>query len=112
MPQFYKNHILLQQQTTSYPYTSISQGRSPVKPRGDLAREVHGEQMRSEFNAAVTSFEISATPKVDFVYVVFRSAPGFLLDLDKFEDQQKNFRLASYKRVSEGDDENTAVYEA
>ncbi|HVW13014.1 MAG TPA: S8 family peptidase [Mucilaginibacter sp.] len=93
MPEFYRDHIVLNERTTtSLPYTSLVQGRSKVKPRTNLDRIEQGNKVKEEFVAAVDSF-VESAPSDDFVYVVFKSAPGFLLDLAKFDSQ--NWRLAS-----------------
>lgn len=109
MPEFVRDHIRLGERTVVHPYTSNSSGRSKVIVRGGVNRIEQGEQIRSEFTAAVNVFTENA-PLEDFVYIVFRSTPGFLLDIDKFDDQARNIRLASYKVIYE--DEETQVYEA
>jgi hypothetical protein len=91
MPEFYRDHILLNQNTTTLPYTSLVQGRSKVKPRTNLDRVEQGTQVRQELVTAVNDF-VENAPSDDFVYVVFKSAPGFLLDLAKFD--ARNYRLA------------------
>ncbi|MBS1531507.1 MAG: S8 family peptidase [Bacteroidetes bacterium] len=107
MPLFYRDHILVNEHTESLPYTSIIQGRSPVFPRTNLDRIEHGITIREEFNAAVEAF-IADAPSDDFIYIVFKSAPGFLLDLEKMNN--RNFRLASYRKLN--GDPNDEVYEA
>ncbi|OCK51221.1 hypothetical protein BA768_17405 [Chryseobacterium sp. CBo1] len=110
MPQFLRDHIFLKERTAPMPYTSISTGRSKVKPRLNLDRAVQGQKIQNEFNEAVNIFKVLA-PEVEFVYLVFKSAPGFLLDIDKFEDSNLNYRLASYRRIS-GENSEDDVYEA
>lgn len=107
MPLFYRDHILVNEHTERLPYTSIVQGRSPVFPRTNLDRIEHGTTIREEFNTAVEAFTEDA-PVDQFIYVVFKSAPGFLLDLEKMD--ARNYRLASYRKlISDPGDE---VYEA
>jgi hypothetical protein len=107
MPEFYRDHILLNENTSTLPYTSINRGRSIVVPRTNIDRIEQGTKVRDEFNAAVAAF-IEEGPGDDFVYVIFRSVPGFFLDLDKFD--KGNFRLASYRRINDNPEDRT--YEA
>lgn len=108
MPKFYRDHIILSEGANeSLPYTSIVQGRSKVKPRTNLDRIEQGTKVKADFTAAVDSFQENA-PDVDFVYIVFRSAPGFLLDLAKLDNQ--NYRLASYSVLN--NDPGDEIYEA
>jgi subtilisin family serine protease len=107
MPEFYRDHILLNQNTTTLPYTSLVQGRSKVKPRTNLDRVEQGTQVRQELGTAVNDF-VENAPSDDFVYVVFKSAPGFLLDLAKFD--ARNYRLASYRKIN--GDPGDEIYEA
>lgn len=110
MPQFLRDHIFLKERTAPLPYTSVSTGRSKVKPRLNLDRAVQGQKIQNEFNEAVDIFKVLA-PEVEFIYLVFKSAPGFLLDIDKFEDASLNYRLASYRRIP-GESLEDDTYEA
>lgn len=107
MPLFYRDHILVNEHTESLPYTSIVQGRSPVIPRTNLDRVEQGTTVREDFNTAVQAFAADA-PTDDFIYVVFKSSPGFLLDLEKLD--ARNYHLASYRLLN--DDPGDEVYEA
>ncbi len=107
MPLFYRDHILVNEHTESLPYTSLVQGRSPVFPRTNLDRVEHGTAVREDFNASVEAFSADA-PTDEFIYVVFKSAPGFLLDLEKMD--VRNYRLASYRKLNS--DPGDEVYEA
>jgi hypothetical protein len=107
MPEFYRDHILLNENTLTLPYTSINQGRSNVVPRTNIDRVEQGNKIRDDLNAAIAAFSDEA-PVEDFVYVVFKSVPGFLLDLDKFD--KGNYRLASYRKINE--DPGDETYEA
>ncbi|RPD44495.1 S8 family peptidase [Paracnuella aquatica] len=60
----------------------------------DLHRRTHGGHIQNEFNSAVEAFDGE-----DFVYLVFKSAWDFLLDIDKLNDNRGDFRLASYKEI-------------
>ncbi len=107
MPEFFRDHIQLQERTTPLPYTSVTQGRSKVKARTGIDRVAQGTLIRDQFTSAVEDFSQTA-PNEDFVYIVFRSARGFLLDIGKFEDARHNFRLASYRKITGEED----AYEA
>ena len=67
------------------------------------------EAIRDSFRVAVeeAGFEDS-----EFIYVTFRSAYGFLLDLDKLD--KRNFRLSSIRRIDNLPDEEQVnwCYEA
>ncbi|MGF6926519.1 subtilisin family serine protease [Chitinophaga sp. W2I13] len=97
MPQFLADHLLVRDHTTSYPYTSINQGRSPVIPREGLNREQHGKSLERQMTQAVEAFD--GDRDLGFVYVVFKSPPDFFLDLDKLEDSGENIKLKTYKRL-------------
>ena len=107
MPEFYRDHIVLNENTQALPYTSINQGRSIVVPRTNIDRVEQGNRVREEITAAVEAF-ISGAPSDDFVYIVFKSVPGFFLDLEKFD--KGNFRLASYRQTNS--DPGDETYEA
>ncbi len=91
-------------------YTSPLLGRSKIEPRADLDRVGQGASVRNQFEGAVEAF--SQQPDPDFVYLVFRSAPDFLLDLEKLD--KGDFRLAAYKEVPIQDAEGAThiIYEA
>jgi len=107
MPEFYRDHLLVGENTLTLPYTSINQGRSNVVPRTNLDRVEQGNKIKNDLNAAITAFANEA-PNEDFVYVVFKSVPGFFLDLEKLD--KGNFRLASYRQINS--DLGDEVYEA
>lgn len=110
MPQFLRDHIIINGRTQVLPYTSTSLGRPKVKPRPGLNRAQHGADIRQQFNAAVEGFRTEMDN--DFVYLVFRSPWDFLLDLEKFD--KSHCRLATYKLIEVmGDDEQVhKSYEA
>lgn len=91
---FLKNHIVLNEHTESLAYTSNSTGRSIIIPRPGLSREEHGTKLIEDFTVAASD---AGFDEAGFVYITFRSAWGFLLDLDKFD--KRNFRLSSYRRI-------------
>lgn len=107
MPEFYRDHLFLNEHTQTLPYTSINQGRSNVIARTNIDRVEQGTRVRNELNAAIEAFGEEA-PSDEFVYVVFKSVPGFFLDLDKLD--KGNFRLASYRQINF--DEGDETYEA
>ena len=105
---FTKTHIILNEHTEILPYTSNNTGRS-IEIRSNVNREDHGKAIRDSFRVAVeeAGFEDS-----EFIYVTFRSAYGFLLDLDKLD--KRNFRLSSIRRIDNLPDEEQVnwCYEA
>ncbi|HEU5051750.1 MAG TPA: hypothetical protein VFT78_01490, partial [Hanamia sp.] len=74
-------HLILKGNTESLPYTSINIGRS-ITIRTDVDRPSQGEKVRNDFNVAV---EDAGYADNEFIYVTFRSAYGFFLDLDKLD---------------------------
>lgn len=84
------------------PYTSTSRGGPKVLARSNINREQQGEFVKVRFKEAIEDFR-QGVDKSDFVYLVFKSAPGFELDIDKFDDKN-SFRIASTKAVSIIDD--------
>ncbi|WEA00739.1 S8 family peptidase [Mucilaginibacter sp. SJ] len=107
MPEFYRDHILLVEHTESMPYTSVNQGRNPVFPRTNIDRVEQGTAVREAFQTAVADF-LDTAPDDEFIYVVFTSAAGFLLDLDKMNT--RNHRVANYRKINEDPEDET--YEA
>ena len=97
---FTTTHIILNEHTEILPYTSNNKGRS-IEIRGNMDRGTQGEMIRDSFRVAVgeAGFEDS-----EFIYVTFKSAYGFLLDLDKLD--KRNFRLSSIRRIDNLDEEN------
>lgn len=98
MPQFLSDHLIIIDRTTTYPYTSNQTGRSLVVPRTGIDRILHGRNITLQFNQAVAAFD--AGQDREFVYLVFKSPPELLLDLDRLHDAAGNFRLKSFKKIS------------
>jgi hypothetical protein len=104
---FTARHLILTENNEILPYTSIGQGRN-IPIRTDVDRNTQGEQVRNNFTVAV---EQAGFADNEFIYVTFRSAYGFFLDLDKLD--KRNFRLSSIKRLEDDEeDENKWCYEA
>jgi hypothetical protein len=110
MPIFRTRHIILDGHTLSLPYTSNSKGGTSIVARPGINRTAHADLLNQEFETAIESFQGGL--EEDFAYVVFKSADDFQLDLDKFEDLKNNFRLASYKCLETGGEQNHIYYEA
>jgi hypothetical protein len=110
MPQFFRNHIVVNSRTLTLPYTSNLTGRTKIVPRHGLDRQIHGTSVRTQFATAVSDFRDSEDN--EFVYIVFKSALDFLLDIDKLD--KGSFRLASYKEIQQQDADGTIhrIYEA
>jgi hypothetical protein len=84
-------------------YTSPNQGGATVIARSDINREDQGTFVKVRFEEAIEDF-YAGRQEQDFVFVVFKSALGFELDIDKFDDKS-SFRIA-FTRVIEEHDEN------
>ncbi len=107
MPLFLRNHIVVNGRTLSLPYTSPNIGRSKVEPRPIGDRQLHGTNIRDQFQRAVDDF--GEEYDSDSVYIVFKSPIDVLLDIDKFD--KGKFRLASYRKISVTSlDESIHVY--
>jgi hypothetical protein len=101
MPPFISNHLIINNRTEVLPYTSNQSARSKVFPRTGVDRGHHGENIQHQFEAAVEDF--LPTEDGEFVYLVFRSALDFLLDLEKLD--KSDCRLATYREISSQDAE-------
>jgi hypothetical protein len=109
MPLFQDNHLVVTGRTEVLNYTSVSQGRTIVIPRTGLNRAEHGADLTEQFQTAVDAFRPGNDN--DFVYLVFRSPLGFLLDLEKLD--KSDCRLATYRVIHvEGVNQDDLVYEA
>ncbi len=84
-------------------YTSNNRGGHTVLARSDINRQQHGDFVKVRFDEAVSDFREGKQPQ-DFVYLVFKSAIGFELDIDKFDDKS-TFRIA-FTRICKETDEN------
>ena len=104
MPRILRDHIVVRQGTRNLPYTSIQLGRNIVIARSGLNTAEHGAFVREEFKTAV---QAAGFAERTFIYVTYRSAPEFFLDLDKLD--KGSFRLSSYKKLM---DESGTYYEA
>lgn len=110
MPEFIRNHIVINERTQTLSYTSNVSGRNKIVPREGLNRLVHGNSIRTQFQDAVELFQTENEP--GFVYLVFRSPTDFFLDLEKFD--KSDLRLASYKilELNDVDEQIHRIYEA
>lgn len=88
------NHIFLNGNNTSLPYSTYGGGEFHYKDGRD--RRKHGLGVKSSFNSAVSEFT-DGNEEYDFVYIEFESALNFELAFDSFEDAAGNYRLASCK---------------
>lgn len=111
MPVFTRDHVLLEGRTNTFPYTSNLSGRTNITIRPGLNRTEQGNMVREQFEAAVEEFG----PNLDgeFVFIVFKSPPGFDLDIEKLDGSRQDIRLASYhKRYINGNPDDGYYYEA
>ena len=104
MPRTLRNHVVISQRTRNLPYASIQQGRNIVIPRQGLDPAEHGPYIRDEFETAIA--EVGFADRT-FLYITFRSAPEFYLDIEKLD--KGDFHLSSYKKI---EDDNGIYYEA
>lgn len=110
MPSFTNDHITINGRTEVLPFTSTQTGRSKVRPRTGIDRQQHGQSIEQQFNQAVQDFQEEEDR--GFVYLVFKSPLGFLLDLQKFD--KNHCRLASYRTIETQDQigQTFTAYEA
>lgn len=91
-------------------YTSHGRGGPKVIARSNINREKQGNFVRVRFEEAIEDFYAGKQEK-DFVFVVFRSALGFELDIDKFDDKSA-FRIAFTRfREINDEDKNPSFYQ-
>lgn len=107
MPPFFRSHIIINGRTEILPYTSNQSGRSNVIPRDTVDRTAHGNNIRTQFDTAVTAFQ-EEQQQTEFVYLVFKSPPDFFLDLEKLD--KNDCRLASYKELQFEDEAGVHLY--
>lgn len=81
-------------------YTSTIQGGHTVLARSSINRQQQGDFVKVRFDEALADFR-EGKQRQDFVYLVFKSALGFELDIDKF-DNKSTFRIA-FTRICKGD---------
>jgi len=77
------NHIILNGNNTSLPYTTHNRGPN-FNLREGRNIEGHGRNIRTSFNTAITEFT-DGNEDYDFVYIEFESALNFELAFDSFE---------------------------
>jgi hypothetical protein len=88
------NHIFLNGNNSSLPYSTYGGGKFHHKDSRDRTR--HGRGIKSSFSSAVSEFT-DGNEEYEFVYIEFESALNFELAFDSFEDAAGNYRLASCK---------------
>ncbi|MGJ8744815.1 S8 family peptidase [Polaribacter sp.] len=88
------NHIFLNGNNTSLPYSTYGGGQFQYKD--DRDRRGHGLGLKNSFSSAVSEFT-DGNEEYEFVYIEFESALNFELAFDSFEDVAGNYRLASCK---------------
>lgn len=104
MPENSLDHLFLDERFyNALAYTSVLKGGTSVLARSDINRELQGDFVKVRFNEAIEDFK-EGRDETDFVYLVFKSAINFELDLDKFDDKG-SFRIAYVKTIKEEDAE-------
>ncbi|MEH6306204.1 S8 family peptidase [Olivibacter sp. CPCC 100613] len=102
MPENSLDHLFLDERFyKALSYTSVLKGGASVLARSDINRELQGDFVKVRFNEAIEDFK-EGRDETDFVYLVFKSAINFELDLDKFDDKS-SFRIAYVKTITEKD---------
>lgn len=89
-------HISFPGRTETFPYSGFGRKITLKAERGN--RQAHGTKIHSSMEKSVQEFS-ERDENFEFVYVEFDSAIDFELDLNKFEDAEGNFRLASCKEI-------------
>jgi len=88
-------------------YTSNIQGGPTILARSGINRQQQGDFVKVRFDEALNDFW-NGKQIQDFVYIVFKSAPDFPLDIDKFDDKS-SFRIA-YTRICQDVDEEGRTF--
>ncbi|MRX46939.1 S8 family peptidase [Pedobacter puniceum] len=98
-----QEHLFLRDRfATTHPYTSLNSGGPKVKARSIINKQQHGDFIRVRFEEAISDFH-EGRDETDFVYLVFKSAINFQLDIDKFDDKG-SFRIAYVKYIESIDE--------
>lgn len=102
MPENSLDHLFIDERFyNTLDYTSVLKGGTSVLARSNINRELQGNFVKVRFNEAIEDFK-EGRDETDFVYLVFKSAINFELDLDKFDDKS-SFRIAYVKTIKEKD---------
>lgn len=104
MDGFFK-HIFLDNKARSISFTPLGTGRFETNKNIDQTK--HGKKLKNEFEEAFLDFW-QGEPG-DFVYVELETFPGFELDIKKFEAKAGDIRIASLKKVIEGDGQEKTI---
>lgn len=96
MPTFHANHLIIDGKTTPYPFTTKVKGRS-IKIRPGVNKVTHGRLIKQQLRNAVADFEQG--PEDNFVYVVLKSPPDFLIDIQKLDDKKREFQVRNTKEI-------------
>lgn len=94
------NHITITGRTETLPYSTYGGGNYQKRTISD--KEAQAIRMKNQFREAVTSFNNGIDR--EFVFIEFLSAPGYELDIKKFENVTDSIRITSssfIERVSE-----------
>ncbi len=105
--QLHEHLFLADDFTSKLPYTSLSIGGPLVKARSGINKEKHGNFVKTRFEEAISDFR-EGRDETDFVYLVFKSALSFELDINKFDDKN-SFRIASVKVLQTTDEEGQTI---
>jgi hypothetical protein len=103
------NHIFLNENHSSLPYSTYGGGNFQYKEDRDRRR--HGLGLKNSFNAAISEFT-DGDEEYEFVYLEFESALNFELAFESFEDSAGNYRLASCKAefITDSDGNQQIIY--
>ncbi|OMP74971.1 S8 family peptidase [[Flexibacter] sp. ATCC 35208] len=102
MPIFHANHLIIDGNTTPYPYTTKIRGAS-IDIRSGLNKISHGRLIKQQLRRAVADFEQS--PDDRLVYVVLKSPHDFLIDISKLDEKKGIYQVRNTREI-EIEDQN------
>jgi hypothetical protein len=91
------NHITITGRTETLPYSTYGGGSYPKRPISD--KEAQAIRIKNQLQEAVMSFNDGSDR--DFIFIEIHSAPGYELDIKKFENAADTIRIASSRFVKE-----------
>lgn len=97
MPSFYRQHLTVIGRTETHPYTSNLKVISDFQVRPNLNRRIHARKLVEMISNVVP--DPSNLENQEFLYLTFRSAPGYLLNLTPLTDSKENTRLTGFKQL-------------
>jgi len=91
------NHITITGRTETLPYSTYGGGNYQKRTISD--KEAQAIRVKNQFREAISSFNNGVDR--EFVFIEIKSAPGFELDIKKFENVADSIRITSSRFIEE-----------